>query len=74
MAPLSVKVLALTVTVLAAVRVTAPVFWVRFAVPAKVKLPATEVGFVIVAATEASSVVPAAIDRDPAVPPAPPKA
>ena len=67
------SVLALTVIVREAPSVTAPVVWVRLAVPAKVRSPPKVTAFVIAAATDASRVPPLMV-RSPAVPPLPPKA
>ena len=75
--PLRVSVLAETLMVrLPPTSVMAPVFCVRFAVPAKVSVAPLLIvmGLTIVALTEASNVEVADIVRVPAVPPLPPKA
>ena len=71
--PESVSVLALTVMVRSAPRVTAPVFCVRLAVPVKVRSAPSVTALVIVATTEASR-VPPLIVRSPAVVGLPPNA
>ena len=65
--------LPLTVMVRLAPRVTAPVVWVRLAVPVKVRSAPSVTALVIVAATEASRVPPLMVNM-PAEPPLPPKA
>ena len=50
-----------------------PVFWLRLAVPVKVRLPPKVIGLAMAAATEASSVPPLIVSV-PGVAPLPPKA
>ena len=73
MTPFSLRTLALTVTRRDAVSVIAPVFWVRLAVPRKVRSAPSVTALVIVALTEASNEPPLTVSR-PAEPPLPPKA
>ncbi len=73
MSPLSVSVFAATLIAREPVRVMAPLFCVRLAVPTKSRVAPSETALVIVAATDASSEPPLTV-RSPAVPPAPPKA
>ena len=74
MMPPKVSVFAPTVIVrLVTPREIAPVFWVRLAVPVKLRSAPRVTALVIVASTEALSVPPLMVNV-PAVPPLPPNA
>ena len=71
--PLSVRVLAETVTVREPVSVTAPLFWVSVFVPTNVKSAPIVTALAMPAATLASRLPPLMVSR-PTAPPEPPKA